>query len=208
VLLLVHAAPATLAAHRRPNLGVLATPQRFYRDVDGWPWAADNGAFSRFDEHLYLMMLDWMAELPPPIFVTVPDVVGDAEATLALYEEWEDALGSRGLPRAFVAQDGLVAGDARVPWDRLECLFIGGKDDENGFPAFKLGETAALLVREAKERGKWVHIGRVNSPPRMRYCRSIGADSIDGSTHNRFRNIYLDRGVASAAAPPQERLVP
>lgn len=202
MILLVHAAPSTLEAHRRPNLGVLSTPARTYLDVDGWPWAADNGAFSRFDEHLYLLMLDRLAELPPPLFVAVPDVVGDAEATLRLYDEWEDALASRGLPRAFVAQDGLVGEDPRVPWDLLECLFVGGSTE------FKLGEDAALLSREAKRRGKWVHFGRVNSPPRMAYVASVGADSVDGSTHNRFRNVYLDRGVGSAAAPPQGRLVP
>jgi len=40
---------------------------------------------------------------------------------------------------------------------------------------------ARELVREAKRRGKWVHMGRVNSLKRLQYATSIGCDSADGT---------------------------
>ena len=62
-----------------------------------------------------------------------------------------------------------------MPWDDFDALFIGGTTD------WKLGDGAAQLVREAKRRGKWVHMGRVNSLRRMIYAESIGCDSADGT---------------------------
>lgn len=202
MLILVHASPTTLAAHRTPHLGVLSSPARWYRDVEGWPWAADNGAFGDFDQAAYLRMLDGILELPRPLFVTVPDVVGDASATLALFDEWAGEVAGRALPVAFVAQDGLEPDDPRVPWHALDALFVGGTD------RFKLGPAAAELVREALERGKHVHWGRVSSLIRFRYVKSIGGHSCDGNIHNRWRDTYLDRNLAAAAAPAQGRLVP
>lgn len=203
MLILVHASPATLAAHRTPHLGVLSSPDRWYRDVEGWPWAADNGAFGEFNPDAYVRMLDGLTQLPTkPLFVTAPDVVGDADATLTLFAEWVCVLVARDLPVALVAQDGLAPADPRIPWDALDALFIGGTTQ------FKLGETAAELVRDAHARGKWVHWGRVNSPRRFRYVKSIGADSCDGNTHNRFRDVYLDRHLIDVAHPAQGRLVP
>jgi hypothetical protein len=34
--------------------------------------------------------------------------------------------------------------------------------------------------------GKWVHVGRVNTPSRFEYFEKLGADSIDGSGLARF----------------------
>lgn len=201
MLILVHASPTTLARHRTPHLGVLSSPARWYRDVDGWPWAADNGAFGEFDPDAYVRMLDGITELPTrPLFVTCPDVVGDAAATMALFADWVCVLAVRDLPVALAAQDGLDPGD--VPWDALDAIFVGGTN------AYKLGEDAAELVRLALERGKHVHWGRVSSLMRFRYVKSIGGHSCDGNIHNRWRDIYLDRNLAAAAAPAQGRLVP
>src|SRR6266567_778281 len=41
-----------------------------------------------------------------------------------------------------------------VPWDVFDALFIGRSTD------WKLGPAAEALVREAKQRAKWVHFGR------------------------------------------------
>jgi hypothetical protein len=84
-----------------------------------------------------------------------------------------DRLRGIDFPAALVAQDGLER--LSVPWGSLDCLFIGGTT------AWKLGEEAAALVREANERGKWTHMGRVNSEKRVMYAKSIGCDSVDGT---------------------------
>lgn len=54
-------------------------------------------------------------------------------------------------------------------------MFIGGSTE------WKLSEEAAELGREAKRRGKWLHMGRVNSLTRLRIASHIGCDSVDGS---------------------------
>jgi len=62
-----------------------------------------------------------------------------------------------------------------VPWDDFDALFIGGTT------AWKLSEAVYQLCQEAKRRGKWVHMGRVNSLRRMRLAESFGCDSADGT---------------------------
>jgi hypothetical protein len=78
-----------------------------------------------------------------------------------------------GFPAALVAQDGLERLD--VPWAAFDVLFIGGSTE------WKLGEAARALVARAKARGKWVHMGRVNTRTRLRYADAIGCDSVDGT---------------------------
>lgn len=206
MLVLVHASPTTLERHRRPNLGVFNSPDRWYsaEQLVGWRWAADNGAFGEFNPEAFRRMLDGLHGLPGCLFVAAPDVVGDAECTLELFEEWYDELVAAWQPIALVAQDGLVGGDDRVPWSRIDALFIGGSTE------FKLGLDAAELAREARTRGKHVHWGRVSSLRRKRYIASVGGinDSIDGNINNRWRDRWLDMNVAAAAAPAQGRLVP
>jgi hypothetical protein len=195
MILLVHNSPATLAAHRHPSLGVLSSPRRFYRDVEGWSWAADNDAYSDWDEARYLAMLGEAARLDGCLFVTAPDVVGDWEDTFDLFELWQPALAELELPVGYVIQDGQPAD--WVPWDRLAALFVGGGDE------FKMGERARALVREANLRGLWTHMGRVNGHRRLRYAKAIGCDSVDGTSLSWFRDRWLDVFLDHAAQPPQ-----
>jgi hypothetical protein len=138
-------------------------------------------------------------------FATAPDVlnwfedeegkpycVGDAAATLEKGKEWYGRIRALGYKAALVAQDGLDPDD--VPWDEIDAIFIGGSDDYkvgtppaprkrplslDGIPYGKPG--CLSVVAEAKRRGKWVHVGRVNSRSRYLFCDSIGADSVDGT---------------------------
>jgi hypothetical protein len=89
-------------------------------------WAADNDCFQGLNAPAYLAMLAAIDGLPGCRFVTVPDVVGDNDATLALWERVA-RLGSRAQPPAFVLQDGVTA-DA-VPWSDCGAVFIGGTTD-------------------------------------------------------------------------------
>jgi hypothetical protein len=151
-------------------------------------WAADNGAFTGFDESAFLYMLDAFTEAAtPPVFVTMPDVVADHDQTLRLFGRWHRELAWRGLPRAFVLQDGAEKHDdwKCIPWDYIEAVFIGGSTE------FKLGQFAAYLVSYAKHMKKWVHMGRVNSIKRLRYAKAIGCDSCDGSGMSRFGNATM-----------------
>lgn len=174
-----------------PQLGYLMTP-RIGNRVQGFVssgrlWAADNDAYSGFNENAYRKMLDNIAGMPRLLWVTAPDVVADATATLKQYEQWQPCLDDMGFPVAFVAQDGLR--DTDVPWDNLDCLFVGGSTE------YKLGVDAARLVKNAKQRNKWVHMGRVNSNRRIRYAQALGCDSIDGSSYSRFRETLIPGAI-------------
>lgn len=148
-------------------------------------WAADNAAFSGFDECAWLRMLDRIAGTTGCRFVVVPDVVGSAVKTLALYHQHVRRVLSAGFPPAYVLQDG-IEHTPGVPFS-AQAVFIGGTT------AFKLGPVARAFTAEAKRRGLWVHMGRVNTMRRLRYAQHIGCDSIDGSGFARFPDAMLSK---------------
>lgn len=196
--LLVSGATATLrrlAPH--PHLGHLLTPHNGNRLevllATGLSIGVDNAAFSNWDSDAFTALLRSLMPLAMApatrhrfLWCAAPDVVGDARATLLRFGEWRGHIGWAGLPLAFVAQDGCcpVVG---VPWGEIRCLFIGGST------AYKLGPDAARLIREAKRRGKWVHVGRVNSFERIQHFDALGADSIDGTQFSMFPDRYIPR---------------
>jgi hypothetical protein len=152
----------------------IVTPAQGNLIPDGATICADNGCFGKGypGDQAWLAWLDTLAA-DRVTFAVAPDVVGDAAATLTRSAPFLPAIRGKGLPAAFVAQDGLE--DLPVPWDDFDALFIGGTT------TWKLGPTARALVGEAKARGKWVHMGRVNSERRYTYAAWIGCDSADGT---------------------------
>src|SRR5262245_37224083 len=79
--------------------------------LSGLPIAADNGAYSGFDEALWFAMLRrlWDARVwygRRLWWAAVPDVVADAVGTLERWRYYHHALRAYWLPAAFVAQDG------------------------------------------------------------------------------------------------------
>lgn len=201
MLLLVAKAHETILKHQHPNVGRLVGPRHYHRiaeTAEFMPWAADNDAYSGFDPDKYMLMLDKIQGVPGCLFVTAPDVVGDALKTDERFYVWEPALRVRGLPIAYVGQDGATV--KTVPWADMSALFIGGSTQ------WKLSADAHALVEEAQRRGKWVHMGRVNTWRRLKYAKSIGVDSIDGTQFSMFTDTYLPRFSQMAAAPTQGRL--
>lgn len=189
-----------------PHLGRLVQPRSFPRIGDtaaaGIAWAADNDCFQGLDPEAFVAMLDRLRGLPGCLFVTVPDVVGDALATARLFEVWEPALRRRGLPVGLVLQNRVHEMPrwlART-WPRVDAVFVGGDD------LWKMSDEAAALVREAKERGLWAHMGRVNTRRRILYAKSIGCDSVDGTGWVRWRKRNLPDGLAWVAEPTQPQL--
>lgn len=106
--------------------------------------------------------------------MVAPDVVGNAWLTHIESLPWLPRIRELGYPAAYVAQDGIEK-HPMMPWPDFDVLFIGGTTD------FKLGPIARELARQAKDEGKHVHMGRVNSLKRLRYANSIGCDSVDGT---------------------------
>jgi hypothetical protein len=194
---------APLIAERPDIFGALAVPNDWNALPPGGRWAADNGAFSGFDEGAYIAMLERHAYARDRcLFATAPDVVGGAAETLALFDTWEPRLRERGYPVALVAQDGLTHND--VPWNRVDAIFIGGRMDTK----WKTCAMAAFIVRRANELGKWVHMGRVNAARRIHFAAVIGCDSIDGSGFSKYSKEMLKRhGRLLRDLSEQRRLV-
>ena len=159
-----------------PDLGFTRAGR--FEHLDRLAWAADNGCFSkgeRFDPAAWGL---WLEELgrhhrETCIFAVAPDVVGNAQLTMARYHDYLGIINAAGLPAAFVIQDGQEA--EGVPWDDCAAVFMGGTT------AFKLSEAAYTIVREARDRGKWRHMGRVNTSRRMMAAHAGLYDSADGT---------------------------
>lgn len=156
---------------------------------EGRRWAADNDAFhGRFSEEGFLAHLARLAPYRETcLFVACPDVVGDPGATAALFAEWAPRIRALGFPVAWVAQNGATPAD--IP--DCDAVFIGG------CTGWKLSTAALVICQEAKRRGLWVHIGRVNSARRSILAARMGADSVDG-TYTAFTGA--ERGLRDISA--------
>lgn len=177
-------------------IGYLTSPDSF-RLPEGPEviWALDNGCFSEspvamvtnaydqrprkphkpknFNEAKWLRLMDELASARDNcLFVVAPDVFTDAQATIARALPYLDIIRAKGYSPALVAQDGVTI--PMLPWDAFDCLFIGGTDP------FRHAMGPAL-AREANNRGKWCHLGRVNSDLRLRWGEAIGCHSADGT---------------------------
>ena len=147
----------------------------------GTPWAADTGIYGStpFDLGTYLIFLERLqSQQYCCLFATAPDVVADWEATLERSMPVVPTIRAMGYRAALVLQDG--ATPETVPWQEIDAVFTGGST------AWKLSENAYRLIAEAKRRGLWTHMGRVNSLRRLRAAATAGYDSADG-THMAFR---------------------
>lgn len=165
-------------------LGLMLTPRSFVRVAlaqQYGSWAADNGCYSQGESFDLAAYLKWLEKMVPAqsncLFATAPDVVGDAVATWARSRDVLPQIRELGYKAALVGQNGIE--DLEIDWDAFDALFIGGTT------AWKLSETAYRLVVEARARGKWCHMGRVNSRKRLIAAAVSGYQSADG-THVSF----------------------
>ena len=214
-----YANPSTPAAREAMSAGLLGfidTPAQGNVRPPGIDWCADNGCFGKG----YPGDEAWLAWLTAQValdgatcaFATAPDVVGDAQATLARSAPWLPTIRALGVPAAYVAQNGATVGN--LPWADFDVLFLGGTVEcpEHGARLdaeregtgsatrhycpvcrrriydWKLGPVPRQLVAEAKRRGMRTHMGRVNTGKRYAYAAAIGCDSADGTTLAKFPN--------------------
>lgn len=156
----------------------LRTPLTCYK-LSGKPYGLDNGCFSRFPEKKWKRLLSEAEEIKP-VFVCLPDIVGDARRTLDLFNVFKPL--TSGLPRALVLQDGI--GYFEIPWNDIDAVFVGGTDE------FKVSQEAINACKVAKMLNKWVHVGRVNTVDRLNQWIDIG-DSLDGSGISRYDRMLI-----------------
>lgn len=155
----------------------------------GVSWAADNDGYGGFKVGPWLRMMSLLAGKPGCLFATAPDVVADWPATKMLWDIYWPVIHECDLPAAVVLQDGCM----EVPAE-ADAVFVGGSTE------WKLSDAARRLVVQAKERGLWVHMGRVNSQRRLRLAASWDCDSVDGSGWARFFDTHIAMGLTFAAS--------
>lgn len=194
VMVLLDLSPGAIDARAEKHgvsFGQLRTPLTAYRRHGSAPHALDNGCFGGSLPPAWGRMIE-EAKRDKPLWATSPDVVGSARRTLELWPRFARQM--NGIPRALVLQDGI--GDFDIPWNELECVFIGGSD------AFKSSAEARHAAVAARMLGKLVHVGRVNTYARAAEWADL-ADSYDGSGISRDpRNEQLSAVLAGISCEP------
>lgn len=200
--ILLDCSPAKITAYRKrygEDFGQLRTPGTNYAlsDDPAVEWAADNYFYT--DQNVE-KWLKWVARFDEnrarrPLFVTMPDIVGDAQRTAELFEHFK--LCTNELPRALVLQDGIE--HVRIPWGDIKAVFIGGTDK------FKISPAAFNAAKTAKALGKLVHLGRVNTAARVRPWLEL-ANTGDGSGMSRFDHMLEDVLAQKRGEHPQQAL--
>jgi hypothetical protein len=142
-------------------------------------YGLDNGAFTRFRTRAFTRMAAHAIGDDNCLWIAIPDFPMCAYSTIGLFKHWKYVIQGK---RAFVLQNDIDRYSSLIPWDEIVAVFVGGDDD------FKESSTAVELAKEAKDRGKWVHVGRVNTVRRLDFWEPY-ADSIDGSGIARFDHM-------------------
>ena len=156
------------------RLGWLISPAGWRKPPSWMPYALDNGAFGawlnkrEWDEQAFLDLLDRARSHIRPLWVAVPDVVANAEATKARWPEWSQRIRKIiNVPLAFVVQDGMTVAD--LPQD-ADVLFVGGSTE------WKWRNLKMWTAAHPR-----VHVGRVNSERLLWMAHDAGAESCDGT---------------------------
>lgn len=181
-----------------------------------WPWfpyALDNGAFSCWDQELNLFdeakwlsienhwhrLLFWAEAAPiKPLWAIVPDVPGNAGATLDRWPKYVGQLGS--VPPALAVQDGMTASDVRQLRPAPEVICVGGTTEWKW----------ATVERWAQAFPR-VHVLRCNAPDRLAELEALGIESTDGtgwSRGDRKQTAGLEAWARSRAKPVTDPLWP
>lgn len=166
-------------------------------------FGTDTDCFNKaFDLSRYIQ---WLHKLQPwshrSLFAPCPDVVGDWTATLDKFWWSQPIIASTGHPVAIVLQDGATA--ETVPWHLINAVFLGGHPDTG----WKMSQDALTLLQEARQRGKWCHVGRVNSQKRISHFWGV-AHSSDGTFIAKSPDKALRRLGSHVLALAKQRPMP
>lgn len=179
------------------GLGYISRPGSNPPPDAGW-FALDNGCVMagpdhtpidnpRWSEARWTAMLERHAgQAHRCLFVVLPDVVCDHRATLDRSLPYVSYVRDLGYPTAPAAQNGAES-DPALPWHLIDAVFLAGDD------SWKLGGHAHRIAVAARQRGRWVHMGRVNSLKRIRRAAVMGCDSADGTFLKHGPDVNLVR---------------
>lgn len=169
---------------------IIITPDSRPSDVKktmtmGFRYAIDNGAWGchtrgeQWDEKPFLDLI--RKHGADADFVVVPDIIEGGLESLGRSRKWIGACLDHARECLVPVQDGMA------PWD-VEPILI----EDSRIGIFVGGSTEWKLAslgwwgRLTRARGRWLHVGRVNSRMRINSCLAAGADSFDGTSATRY----------------------
>lgn len=168
--------PKVREAAQTERIGLLVTPQSsLHHQIPTYRWwAADNAMFTNAVTEAEWVC--WLATLPRDgcLFATAPDVVGEWRASWKRSKPWLRVIRDLGFPAAVVAQDGMTVADLHRTAAEWDVLFVGSTE-------WKESQTVLDLIAAAKQLGRHVHVGRVNSWRRLEHFAAAGVDTVDGT---------------------------
>jgi hypothetical protein len=171
-----------LAALRGAGWRLLVSAAGCLRN-EGFPYALDNGAWSAFtqgrpfDEVAFAKALRVMGAGAD--WSVVPDIVAGGRASLDLSLRWLRRVLDETPVAMLAVQDGMQTADVCGFVGPRVGLFVGGST------AWKLSTMSDWAIL-GRERGAWVHVGRVNTARRISACQVAGVTSFDGTSVSRF----------------------
>lgn len=136
-------------------------------------YAIDNGIFGAasasrpWSPEPFFGLLETIAQWVRPMWVVVPDAMGDKDETLRRWDQYAETCRLFDVPLAFAAQDGMTPDD--VPAD-ADVVFIGGSTP---WKWKHLTDFTGACPR--------VHVGRVNTYRLLWMADRAGAESCDGT---------------------------
>lgn len=171
-----------LAALAREDWRILLSPATGLQSF-GLPCALDNGAWSAFtagtewDHARFVAALEALGAVAD--WVALPDIVEGGKSSLARSLAWKErVLASTG--RVLIpTQDGLVPADLAPHLGKRVGIFVGGSTRHKE-------DTLPLWGELAREKGCWLHVGRVNTARRIALCAAARAKSFDGSSATKY----------------------
>jgi hypothetical protein len=120
-------------------------------------------------------MLFWaQAASIKPLWAIVPDVPGNADATMIRWNRYANAVAASKIPLAVAVQNGMTPEMVRSMDPQPDVIAVGGTTEWKW-------ETARNWCEEFKR----VHVLRCNSPEKLYWLESIGCESTDGTGWNR-----------------------
>lgn len=170
----------------RLHLGIMLSSEVNKR-YKNFSCALDNGAFECYrrgfpwSEKRFFDLIEksWSSGLSLD-FIIAPDIVAGGLKSLRQSEQWFPKLQPAKI--ALAVQDGMVT--TNLMDINFDVLFIGGSVEWKW-------KTAKQWVDYAHGRGKKCHIGRCGTLDKLRYAKSIGADSVDSTSIVRNESWHI-----------------
>lgn len=182
-----------------------------------WPWfpfALDNGAFSCWDmetntfnhgkwsevESAWRALIAWAAPTGLARWAIVPDVPGNAEATMEKWDKLYRYVADSDILPALAVQDGMTPDSVKQLVNKPLVVCVGGTTEWKW-------DTVELWAKSFSR----VHVLRCNSPEKLYYLESLGVESCDGTgwnRGNRTQTVGIEQWARSKAEPKIFSLAP